>query len=532
MTDGCELFQAADGHYVPMLTLESGIRHLGSCYDGRHAANVWLDHYVSARTENLFLFGMGDCQIILAAMERVPGYIVVFEPEERIYKETRTTSLYKKLLKSRRLLIFHGIRCYNELAKCIKQILDEDWVERTLLVCHPGYHGLYEEHFQKMERICQEVCDDITLLRSSLKRFGKRMVRNQIYNIPQMEKGILVARLARSWNRDIPVIVVAAGPSLEKNVELLKNVKGRALIFCADSALPTLFKRDIIPDVVGGVDAGKNMDCYLDERCRKIPHFVTTNSSLKFMESGEGVKIWGYDDEFVQMLFAEASLELPQIPFYMGVATALFATLTELGTRHIILVGQDLAYSSEGKSHVTGRDEAFLRDENYKAEGYYGGEVYSRLDWMETKKWFEKMLQIYPDLNVTDATEGGVYISGTKRQPLKEVLDCLPELSTGAGEYFHQLLADGSCAISKAEYEKLLEGYFQCKNDLQQLKQWGYHKTFFEEDYRRIPIMQMVMGYMKSLDDEREIRFETALEFIQYQLERGEERWKISRDKL
>lgn len=47
--------------------------------------------------------------------------------------------------------------------------------------------------------------------------------------------------------------------------------------------------------------------------------------------------------------------------------------------------------------------------------------MYSRMDWLEFKDWFEKMIALYPSITVTNATEGGVRIDGTIQKPLKEV---------------------------------------------------------------------------------------------------------------
>lgn len=513
----CETIRARDGHLLPVLTIGERRRHLGSCYDGKLAARTWLDGHVSERTENLILFGMGDCQIILGAMERIPGYIIVFEPEEKVYKEMRSSALCKKIVKSSKVFLCYGENSYDELGLMIKNVLDEDWVERTMLEIHPGYQGLYKEQHERLNGICQYVCDDITFMRAPLKRFMKAMIHNQITNIPNMRGVIPIARLAKGWNRDIPVILVSAGPSLEKNVEQLKRLHGRALIFCADAALPTLLRRDIIPDLVGGVDATKLMNCFADERSYHIPLLVTTNSAPGLLKNGTEKKIWGYDHELVLMLMKEAGIELPQVPFYLGVSTALYAILTELKAKTIIFIGQDLAYSEEGKSHVTGRDEGFIKNEKYKAEGYYGGEVWSRMDWIEFKNWFEKMIQLYPDCDVINATEGGVHIRGTRQQTLKSVVDSLAEVDN----QFLELLHDEKYAVSDEEYEQLIKGLYQCGEDLRKVQEWGYHKTFFEEDYRQMPVMRLVIEYMKILDDEREVRFEKALEFVKDKLEQG-----------
>lgn len=505
----CESIKAKDGHIVPVLRRGDTSIHLGSCYEGTYAAERWTDAYISDRTENVFLFGMGDCQILLKLAERVPGKIVVYEPEPLVYKMMKTTSLYKKVIKNGNIMLFCG-DCHRQLGRTIKDILDADWVERTMVISHPGYQGVYDREWNSLQEICQQICDDITFMRAPLKRFTVSMIQNQIANLSRMQGGVPLRRLKRVWNPDLPVILVSAGPSLEKNVEELKKVNGRALIFCVDAALPTLLRHDIIPDVMASVDSAKDMSCFDDVRCQKLPLLGSSNTRKEIFERGTGAIIWGYDHKQVMQIMNGAGIPLPEIPYYLGVSTAAYSTVVELGARVIILVGQDLAFSKTGESHISGRDESALPVERLEAEGYDGGKVWSRMDWMEFKKWFEKMITLYPDPIVINATEGGVRIQGTKQQRLSDVIRALPEVEN----HFTEQLKDPENQISFEESEKIREQMHQCVKDLEEIQRWGYHKTFFQKEYKKFPVMGMILAYMKILDDERELRFEKALAFV------------------
>jgi len=54
--------------------------------------------------------------------------------------------------------------------------------------------------------------------------------------------------------KDVPIIIVSTGPSLDKNIDLLKEAKGRALIISAGSALRPLLMRNIKPDFFAIID--------------------------------------------------------------------------------------------------------------------------------------------------------------------------------------------------------------------------------------------------------------------------------------
>ncbi|MFR7817000.1 MAG: hypothetical protein ACLU22_05945 [Clostridium sp.] len=77
---------------------------------------------MSKRTENIILFGMGDCRIVLELIEKVPGQILVYEPENLVLSQMRTSNLYKKAVKCRRVKIFHGIEIVSKVFLCCERL--------------------------------------------------------------------------------------------------------------------------------------------------------------------------------------------------------------------------------------------------------------------------------------------------------------------------------------------------------------------------------------------------------------------------
>ena len=510
------ILRAKDGHPVPVLEREGLKRHLGSMYDGAVAASCWCEKVASKRTENIILFGMGDCRIVLELIEKVPGQILIYEPESFVFSQMRTSNLYKKAVKCRRVKIFQASECAK--FSCVaKDLLDDDWVEETMLAVHPGYVDWYEEEFLKVQEICQKICDDITFMRAPLKRFTVAMIRNQIANFPNMTKGVPLKRLYRRENADIPIILVSAGPSLEKNVEDLKEAKGHALIWCADAALPTMLSHQVIPDLVASVDAGKDLACFADERSNQIPVLGSSNTRTEFLKRNTAKKIWGFDHEQSLMMQKRAGIEISQVPYYLGVSTAMLSSAIEFGAENIIFVGQDLAYASDGSSHTNGKKEYYVDASGIETDGYYGDKVYSRMDWLEFKDWFEKMIALYPSITVTNATEGGVRIDGTIQKPLKEVCQELGQKAV----CFEDFLEAEDNQITEKEAVLMKEQMVQCVRDLEAVRLWGYDVTFFEKDYHQFPVMSMILSYMKILEGDRRERFETALSFVSDELEKG-----------
>ena len=502
--------QSQDGDLIPILCGTKGIQHLGSIYDNLYFSRCWLDYHIQPQTENIILLGGGSGRLIEEALQRIAGEILVVEPENILYNKMRKTACYKRANRTNRVTWACGDTIWREAEKWIRRILNEDSVETTFLSCHSGYSEYYTETWERLQAICDTVCQEIAFMKAPIKRFIRAMTENEIRNVPKMHQGILIGRCKRSWDKKMPVIMVSAGPSLDKNVHELHRVRGRALIFCVDAAVSTLLKAGIVPDLIACTDAMKRMACFEDKRCETIPILVTTNTPAALLDLHKGIRIWGHDHPFVNLMLQKQKLPCAEIPFYSGVATALFASVIELGAETIILAGQDLAYSEDGRSHVSGRNEGCVKDENYQLEGYYGGRVYSRGDWVSFHGWFEKMLQVFPQRKVINATEGGAKIRGTLQMPLRQVIDELPE--HGGMQDF---LNHAEFYLTEEEYKGLCGQYEKCRKFLNELDGKSYHQAFYERNWRENPVMYLIVDYMKSLDDEkREERYKKAVSYV------------------
>ncbi len=513
MKSKCRLLQAKDGNQVPVVQRGEETFRLGSLYDGRYAAGRWADYYVQGCVENVILFGLGDCQIVLQLLERVPGRILVYEPEEEVYDEVRRMTVFKKIQKCQRCFLFYGGGQYDALQETMIQILNDDNVDRTALLTTPGYYTHYPDAYNRLAEMCGRICEAIRFTQGAIQRSFPTMIKNQLRNISHVKDAIPLTRLAKHWDGEVPVILVAAGPSLLKNIEQLKKVRGRAFLFCVDAALPTMMKAGIVPDLVGSVDAVKNMECFSEPGSYDIPYLVTCNSRYELVSGLTKEKVWGKDHGCTRMIFEKFGIESPHSPAQFGIAGEMFTSLIELGTKKIIMVGQDLAYSEGKTSHIGGMDEGFDTAQAIRVEGYYGKDVYSRPDWNKFRELFEEAIRrMPPGCEVINATEGGVRIHGTTQIPLCQVVEGLPETKTSLTAIFSQ---DG-LRITPEEYEGIMKEWSGVRKELDDIKEWGYHKTFFETDYRKLPAMDMVLGGMRYLKDvpDREERFERALDFI------------------
>ena len=225
-----------------------------------------------------------------------------------------------------------------------------------------------------------------------------------------------------------PAIIVASGPSLDKNIELLKEAKGKALILACDGSMKALGRRNIVPDAVGSVErilltykAFYEGRTFPDETVLTAPAVVReeivntfNNKTLSF-----------FKDETYGRWFNILALDKGTVWSGASVSHMLFGLAHEFGCDPIILIGQDLAYSEKGVSHVN-EAEVKKQVDLKKVEVYVkdaeGNDLPSTYIWEKFLKFYEEAVRS-SDRRIIDATEGGAYIKGTELMTLREVVD-------------------------------------------------------------------------------------------------------------
>ncbi|MFH0775784.1 MAG: 6-hydroxymethylpterin diphosphokinase MptE-like protein [bacterium] len=239
--------------------------------------------------------------------------------------------------------------------------------------------------------------------------------------------------------KNIPAIIVSAGPSLDKNVDELSKAKGKALILCVDTALRTLLNHKIIPDVVVVLDASEhNYRLYLEGILS--PDFRVLTSSAVFPEvfkaQGE-MFVTGFGHPF--MLWIERFIGARGVVKFGGsVSTSAFDFAIRIGANPIIFIGQDLSYP-EGKFYTEGVPEAWQKEVEKKVSemkkmmvpGIMGGEVETTEAMWAWIEWFGFEIGLHKGIRFINATEGGAAITGTEVMKLSEVIDrfCTKEVN-------------------------------------------------------------------------------------------------------
>lgn len=226
-----------------------------------------------------------------------------------------------------------------------------------------------------------------------------------------------------------PAIVVASGPSLKKNIHLLKDIKNKAFIICAESTLKALLENGIKPNMVCSFERTfptiDSLGGYKEEDIKDVYLNAVPVIPDKAFEVYKGPKFITYRDV---SHFKWLDIDKGILPIGESTANMAFETAVALGCNPIILIGQDLAFGEDGKTtHIDsafgGADQQMYRDDNLiKIMGNNGEYIYTSDLWFRFLKIYERDIANYKGKCI-NSTEGGAYIYGTEVMPLKDSID-------------------------------------------------------------------------------------------------------------
>ncbi len=433
--------------------------YMGSRYDNQYFVNKWVeDVVVNNYNAIIFVFGLGEPECIRKLIEKYPeNMIMIYEPNISFLKSLMEIYDLTDIILNKKIHITAGEKGLQFLSSLCFYYFDVTNRDHCVFKKMPQYSRLYKVERIKWELVIQENNVKLIADKNSMRLFGREKLQNELDNIYYAAKNNsmrVVADEIMNTGLDTAVLV-SAGPSLEKNINLLRNVKGKALILAVDTAVKPVLKIGVRPDITITVDPHKPIELFIyNDKLIDIPMVVNMHSNNKIIRDYEGKMFFSYDFSALFARFYEKD-DYCSIILNTGgsVANDGFSFLVEAGIKKIILIGQDLAYP-EKKTHISTayEDEQKIQldtDKKYfDIEDVYGNMVSTEENMNIYRKWFETAIKNNPQLTVIDATEGGAKIKGTRIMTFCDAID----------EFVDKL--------PFADYESVIENIPNISNDI------------------------------------------------------------------
>ncbi|RTJ30514.1 motility associated factor glycosyltransferase family protein [Campylobacter jejuni] len=389
----------------------------------------------------LFFYGFGNGIFYKALCEnKNHKHIIVFEDELEILALALHLFDFSKELKNEKLILFHTP---NITTAQLTTLFMYEYIQKSVKIFNLFIHSdfylkFYAHQIQELNKKLIENIRFIVLAKGNDPYDSIIGIKHMLNNLPKLlNHGIFQNFLKERKQKVKNAIIVSTGPSLIKQLPLLKKYANKATIFCADSAYPILAKHDIKPDYVCMLERDDIVSKCFDNDFKEfdkgilfILASVVHKEVIEFLERNNREYMLAH-----RPLHFAVSLNLKEFG-YIGVGASVANMAYELAAslRHenIIFIGQDLAYAEDGSSHpsehIYGNEGEKIRGEVYTLA--YGGEkqVRTQLTWNLFRQAFEKDIFWAKEklkINTYNCTEGGARIEGTIEKPFKEVCETL-----------------------------------------------------------------------------------------------------------
>ncbi|EQA7192540.1 motility associated factor glycosyltransferase family protein [Campylobacter coli] len=396
--------------------------------------NTYNDKYLLYPV--LYFYGFGNGILYKALLQnKNHQHIVVFEKDIEIIWIMFHILDFSHELQNARLIVLNTnkleIQDYNELCSS-KPFFQFSRIYFLELMSH--YYERFHEDVLGLNKKLAENFKNSIVFHGNDPKDALQGIEQFVYNLPQMithpsYKELLSKRKGISDT----AIIVSTGPSLTKQLPLLKKYASKATIFCADSSYPILAKHGIKPDYVLSLERipltseffNNDFGEFDKDILFVLKSYVHPHTTKYLQKNNRNFMLVSTYASFIQYL------KLDYFGYFnMGKSVANMSyLLTEyLNYKNIILIGQDLAYAKDGFSHTKDyknldkHEGHFQRDKGkFQCLAYGGnGKVESSEIWTMFRLIFENDINYFQKFfNITtyNCTEGGARIEGTIEKP-------------------------------------------------------------------------------------------------------------------
>jgi hypothetical protein len=419
------------------------IIYIGNKYSVQEDIKEFKCKIKKLNKETIFIvFGVacGEHILELIKITRGNNKILILEPDENIIYVFNKLPCANRINKNRKISII----CYknNQLSKVLDNYIEVNNINNIELIDFANYSNLYSNQFNDIGNAINEKISNLAIELNFFVTLSDQHFTCFINNIEKVIKSTLINDFKNKFVGK-PAIVVSAGPSLEKNINLLKTASNKFLIFVGGRTLKTLLDIGVKPDFVCVVDPGQtSYDVIKDSLYSDVPLVFNELTNYKVVEEYKGKKIF-FTDPYLKGITSEI-IEYKVDELYQGGSVAHVCTsfASYLGCNEIVFIGQDLAYtnnkchadmatiSTDEKYHLAHyKSENVLNDMNSDTEeeifteDINGGMLPTSSVFLYYKKFLEKFIEESSNIHFINSTEGGANIIGTEVKKLNEVIE-------------------------------------------------------------------------------------------------------------
>lgn len=298
------------------------------------------------------IYGLGLGYLFKEFCDNAAGAVVLYEPDIEVLRVTLEIVDFTKELSRSRVFVVSDL-------DSLEKLLYEIYTFSSKVKCHfLDYHR--NSNYSELQALANELTRLNSILANNFnfqKTNNFKFLTSSLTAFREKAEATPLHLLKDSF-KDIPAIIVSAGPSLNKNIEVLKENQDKAIIFCVGTAFKALKKHGIKPDFLNAIEMYDCTTQFSEYNLEDINFISESYTNAKFYDLKYKKKFLTMSRENVANIWFGAVTN-NDISDYETKGTVSYNSLSSaqiLGCNPIIMIGQDLAYT-DGECYS--RDSAY-----------------------------------------------------------------------------------------------------------------------------------------------------------------------------
>lgn len=408
-------------------------RYLGSYYNHKKDIDNFINAIGKINDKTVVVtYGVldGEYLLELSRIKSKSFKIIVFEKSDELIKKMKNDKYYNDFIEDERIKIFK----YDEskIDLILKNELELANIYNVKTVDNEILYYYNSEEILKITKELKKIITHNIINDNTIKHFSERWFESFVKNFKYTLNSIFFEEIKNKF-KNKSAIVISAGPSLEKNIELLKECHEKFVIISGGRTLEKLKEIGVKPDFFIMIDGDEIAYDLVKENLKfNIPLIFCNATNEKILQNHDGIKI--YEPTSIDFIMNILNRNAEGRFGGGSVAHACISTAIYLGCNNIIFIGQDLAYTND-KVHAEfceAKDDKYKEEEVFDniinkndlfVDDIYGKKVRTSNPLNMFRENIEVIIKQHKDIKFINATEGGAHINGSEVKFLNEVID-------------------------------------------------------------------------------------------------------------
>ena len=424
-----------------------------------------INSCVNMNSQNILILGLGLGYLFQLAYRNLKGKIVLFEPDLEIIYTTFNYVDFSAELSDEKVCFTNN---FDTFIKTVQMNLQTK--ESPIILSLKSYRDLHQNEFESQIDAIKMIFGSNIVDNNFKSRNYYLMTKNLVNNIPDLLNEAPLHHYKDTY-KGKAALIVGAGPSLDRNIETIKNNRDKFIIFTVGTALHSLLSNDIIPDFLSIIELYDCSKQVKDVDLSQINYIIEPYSN-PVLHKVDAKRIFSHvtNNVDINKLWAEMC-NFDNSDYYSSgtVTFSAMDTARILGCSKIITVGLDLAFS-KGRCYSKDsiyKDLVFDYDENnqlkivakdfnalanalfpdgteeekilhannrindlnenlFYVKGVTGEMLPTYKDYALFIQHFTRYSKMFPDFEYINCSMTGAQIDGFKNESLEEVVKNLP----------------------------------------------------------------------------------------------------------